>query len=227
MIGVATAEFGRYAAFHDYFNLLDKPEGSVCVFTHGQSPAKARNLIIEAAMEHDCTHVLFLDDDMVFPPDTLTKLMVHDLDVVSAYYLMRTYPHQGLIFDFAEEDGKAHWYEVGPDETGIKEVVAAGLGCALFKLSVFEKIEPPYVRLGEIEPDGWCDDIGLFKRLREAGVKIHMDLGCPVGHISSFIVTPANKNGEWYINYNTFGTESVEFPMLRKAKNGGTEIESR
>ncbi len=219
MSGDSTAELGRYAVFHDYFNLLDKPTGSVCTTTHGQSPAKARNLIIEAAMEHDCTHILFLDDDMVFPPDTLNKLMAHDLDVVSAYYLMRTYPHQGLIFDYAEPNGKCKWYEVKPDEYGVREVVATGLGCVLFKLDVFKKIEPPYVRLGEIESDGWCDDIGLFKRLREAGVKIHLDLDCPVGHIANFIVTPTHNNGDWQVNYNTFGSESIAFPMLR-SKNG-------
>lgn len=222
MIGVATAEFGRYAVFHDYLNLLEKPEGTICTLTHGQSPAKARNLIIEAALEHDCTHILILDDDMVIPPDTLKRLLARDLDIVSAYYLMRNYPHQGIIFDKAEPDGKCYWYEVRDDETDLVEVVATGFGCVLIKIDVFHKLKQPWVRLGEIESDGWCDDIGFFKRVREAGIKIFIDMACPVGHIANMSITPVRKDNKWYVSYTSFGSsESVAFPMIRS--NNGPE----
>jgi len=216
MIGVATSEFGRYAAFHDYLNLLHKQEGTIQMVVHGQSPAKARNLIFEAALEHDCTHILLLDDDMTFAPDTLEKLIAHDVDIVMGYYLMRNYPHQGLVFKEAEPDGKCLWYEVQDGETGLVEVKGGGFGCVLIKTSIFEKLEKPWVRLGEIEPEGWCDDLGFYKRVREAGIKIHMDLDVLCGHISSVIIAPLYKDGKWHVSYNTFVNESVVFPMIRR-----------
>jgi len=216
MIAVPTAEMGRHSAFWDYFNMLQKPDGSVCTLAHGQSPAASRNGMIEAALEHDCSHILFIDDDMTFGPDSLARLLAHDVDIVSGYYLMRQFPHQGLIFDSAEPDGKCHWYEVDDDEHGLKEVVASGLGFCLFKMKVFEKLAKPWVRLGEIDLDGWCDDIGLFKRVREAGFKIHMDLDLPIGHIGSMVVKPVKKDGAWQVEIGTFGNETVVFPMIRR-----------
>lgn len=221
MVCVPTAEMGRHSAFWDYFNMLNKPDGSVCTLAHGQSPAKSRNGMVEAALEHDCTHVLFIDDDMTFPPNALAKLLAHDVDIVSGYYLMRQFPHQGLIFDTAEEDGMCHWYEIKDDETGLKEVVAAGFGFILIKTAVFEALEKPYIRLGEITKDDWCDDIGFFKRVREAGFKIHMDLDLPVGHIASMVVTPARKDGQWLVEIGTFSTETVQFPMIRRQDKNG------
>lgn len=215
MVAVPTGELGRHTAFWDYFNLLIKPDGTVCTAAHGQSPAKGRNSMIEAALEHDCTHILFIDDDMIFPPDGLMRLLAHDLDIVSGYYLMRQFPHQGLIFDYKDDDGKNHWYEVKDDESGLKEVVSTGLGFCLFKLHVFETLEKPYVRLGEIEADGWCDDIGLFNRIREKGFKIHVDLDIQCGHIGTMTVRPIKKDGIWQVEIGTFTTETVTFPMIR------------
>ena len=62
MLGIPTGEYGRRADFYDYFSALDKPNGTVVMFSHGQSPAKNRNLIIEEAIKNDCTHVMFIDD---------------------------------------------------------------------------------------------------------------------------------------------------------------------
>lgn len=216
LIGVATNEFGRHAAFHDYFNLMDKPDGCIVTMVHGQSPAKARNLLFQAALEHDCTHAFIMDDDMAPPPNTLTKLLAHNLDLVSGYYLTRSFPHQGLIFRDKLPDGTVHWVEIAPDQTGLVKSAAAGLGCLLINLSVLDGLEQPWVRLGEIEKDGWCDDIGFFNRLAEKGHQLYIDLDCPLGHIGNMIVTPFRQNGEWHVAYNTFGNDSVSFPMRRR-----------
>ena len=219
MVGVPTRGYQAHAMFWDYFNLLEKPEGTVCTVAHGQSPAASRNKMIEAALEHDCTHIMFLDDDMQFPSNALMQLLSHDVDIVSGYYVMRPFPHQGLIFDYAEGNGKCHWYEVSDDETGLREVVASGLGCVLFKTHVFENLEKPWVRLGEIDKDEWCDDIGLFNRIRAAGFKIHMDLDLQCGHMTNAVVKPIRRDGKWHVEIGTYGTESVSFPMIRRPQN--------
>lgn len=216
MIGVPTGEMGRHATFWDYYNLMWKPEGTVCTLAHGQSPAAARNGMIEAALEHDCTHIMFIDDDMGLAPNTLAQLASHDLDIVSGYYVMRQYPHQGLIFDKAIESGECSWYEVRDDEHGLVECVATGLGCILFNLRVFENLEKPWIRLGEIQKDGWCDDIGLFKRIREAGFKIHIDLDVTPWHFAHLMVRPTKKDQKWHVELGTFTPQTIVMPMVRR-----------
>src|SRR5688572_5624514 len=105
LVGIVTGEYARRADFYDYYNLLEKPENCMVLLCHDRSPAKGRNLVIEAALEHNCSHVLFIDDDMAFKSHALMQLLEHDVDIVSGLYFSRSFPHQPLIFDVADESG--------------------------------------------------------------------------------------------------------------------------
>lgn len=216
MIGIITGEYARRADFYDYYNLLIKPEGSVVLFCHDRSPAKGRNLIIEAAQQMNCTHILFIDDDMGYKPDSLNKLLERDVDIVSGLYLSRVYPHQPVIFDLADDDGAAFPMFLTPDKKGLVPIVAAGLGFCLVKMSVFDKMEKPYVRLGELNVEHWCDDIGFFNRVRKAGIQSYCDLYVPVGHMGSMIIWPelTELNG-WVTKYDTGGTGAIATPQFQ------------
>lgn len=217
LIAVPTAEMGRQAVFYDHFNSLKKPDGTGITFSHGQSPARNRNLMIDQALnaEHGFTHILFLDDDLVIPPDLLTKLLSHDKDIVTGLYLMRNFPHQPILFEQSNDSGQCLWYRHKDEHnTDLVEVVSAGLGCCLIKTSIFSKLEKPYVRLGEIEVDHWCDDLGFFKRVREANIKIYCDLSVQCGHMATVIIRPEYKDGAWFTTYDTHGTSKVSFPSV-------------
>lgn len=211
LIAVPTAEFARRADFYDYYNQLEKPAGTICTFAHGQSPAKNRNLMIEQALEHKCTHILFLDDDTAFNSDLLTRLLAHNKDVVTGLYLMRNFPHKPIIFD--KIDGaKAGYYNLNGDR-GLIPITNCGLGCVLIKIEVFKKLENPWITLGEIEKDQWCDDISFFNRVRNAGFSLFCDLNCVVGHFASITIWPTRVNDKWHIAYDSKGTSQVSFPI--------------
>lgn len=214
LIGVITGEYARRADFYDYYNLLIKPNNTFSLFCHDRSPAKGRNLIIEQAFIYDCTHILFIDDDMAYKPESLNQLLEHDLDIVTGLYLSRAYPHQPLIFDCADEDGRCLYSYLNANEPRLKEVVAAGLGYCLIKTDVFRKLEKPWVRLGEIDSQEWCDDIGFFKRVREAGFKIFCDMECLVGHMGTMVIWPQKKDGLWYTGYDTSGRGMISTPQI-------------
>lgn len=206
LIGVPTEEYSRRADFYDYFNLLHKPSGSVILFCHERSPAKARNILIEQAEEHDCTHVLFIDDDMAFPADSLEKLLEDsDKDIVSGLYFARTYPHQPLAFDIADEDGACLHMYMEEDTPRLVPIVAAGFGFLLVNLKSLRKMKKPYVRLGELDPQEWCDDIGFFNRARKAGLKAYCNTEVRIGHIGTMIIWPNKMDGKWYSGYDTTG----------------------
>src|SRR5215475_917282 len=141
LIRVPTCEVARRADFYDYYNALEKPVGTGCTFSHGQSPARNRNLMIQQALKHDFTHILFLDDDVVFQPDLLKRLLAHDVDLVTGLYLMRNFPHRPIIFKKTNEKGECYHQYLTEDMKGLIEIVACGLGACLIKTSVFKSMK--------------------------------------------------------------------------------------
>lgn len=222
MIAVPTADFARRADFYDHLALVDKPNDWVVMEgkVHGQSPARNRNILIQQALNHNCTHILFVDDDVLLPKDTLTRLMSHDLDMVTGLYVMRAYPHQPIIFHESDENGWVKWEQLIPNRDGLIEVTSAGLGCALIKTEVFKKMQEndplPWVRLGEIkgEEDHWGDDIGFWKRARKIGFKLFCDLDVRCGHICSMVLRPIYRDGIWYTEYDTNGEGNALVPAF-------------
>lgn len=214
LIGYLTQEYARRADFYDYLSLLIKPPNCMILPCHDRSPAKGRNLIIEAAFDNDCTHILFMDDDMVCKSNALLQLLEHDVDIVTGLYLSRSYPHQPLIFDLADESGAClHAYLVD-DTPRLIEVVAAGFGFVLIKTDVFRRMEKPWVRLGELNQEEWCDDVGFFNRVRKVGIQSYCDTDCRIGHIGTMIIWPDKEGNKWMSGYDTYGKGTINVPQL-------------
>lgn len=215
MICVPTQEMARRADFYDYFNALEKPEGCMMTFAHGQSPARNRNIMINLALENNATHCMFIDDDMAFRPNLLNRLLSHDKDIISGLYLMRNYPHFPVMFDEAYADGKCKFSFLNPNRSGVVEVVNIGLGACLIKTDVFRSMEQPWITLGECEKDHWCDDIAFFNRARKSGYKMFVDLESPCGHMLSATITPMRgPDGNWVTVYNTGASELFQVPQF-------------
>ena len=227
LVAVPTQEMARYAEFYDWVDLIERPDNVELLTcrSHGQSPARNRNAMIRQALETNCDYVFFIDDDCLIPPPTLKKLLAHDVDIVTGLYAMRNYPHRPIIFDQAYSDGRATWTNLEDSDTGLRKIVATGMGCLLVKAHVFRKIAEKYkywVTLGELEADHWCDDLSFFKRVRESGFDIYVDLNCPVGHYAKTAIWPNKIDGKWHLTYDTGGTERVSFPLPKVGIRGMT-----
>lgn len=217
LVGVPTAEMARRAAFYDYYHALQLPVGTMASFVHGQSIAYNRNLLVKQAIDNGCSHIFFLDDDVAFKPDTLIKLICHNVDMVTALMLRRDYPHLPLIFDEFREDGSAKQIFLN-GHSGLIPISASGLGCCLIKCKVFSKLEEPFFRFGEIEKDGLSEDFGFFKRVQELGLQHYCDTDVTVGHFTNVTVWPkANVLGSWVTNYEN-NNAVVGFPAMQKPK---------
>lgn len=215
-IGVPTSEFARFSIFYDYLALLNKPENTVSSGFHTNSGAWNRNLIIDEAIAAKCTHIFFVDDDMALAPDTLTRLLEHDKDIVSGLYLNRSYPHRPVIFDYDWNDSyKVHRvHYLKENEKGLIEVEACGFGCVLIKIDVFNQLEKPYVRLGELRSDRRNEDTGFCHRVRKLGIKIFCDLDIVAGHIGVSTFWPNRIDGKWYTAIDTNGNVIINQPQL-------------
>ncbi len=218
MIGIITGENARRADFYDHLNQIDKPLNSICISVHGQSIAHNRNQIVEQALIHNCSHVMFIDDDVICKPDIIFKLLEHKKEIVTALQLKRNFPHIPLIFkDWMEEKNLFSHYQLN-DLNGqrLVPIKAAGLGAVLIDTEVFRKMEKPWFRFGEFKLDQMSEDTGFFKRANDLGIESFCDVYSQVGHISSVIVRPIKKGDNWIVDYDSGGTGSIAF-MPREA----------
>lgn len=215
MICVPTLEYARRADFYDYLAMIERDIPGVefgQAMAHGQSPARNRNTMIEVALQNNFTHIMFLDDDTIPRPDIVKKLYAHDKDIVTGLYLMRSHPHQPILFDESYTNGSCRFSVLHPGLKGLVKVKNTGMGACLIKTDVFKKMadDLPWVRLGQCEKDHWCDDIDFFNRARDIyGYELWCDLECPVGHMLSATIFPMRmEDGKW-VTAGTFDQKHI------------------
>jgi len=106
----------------------------------------ARNKIVERALNGGFDYLLFLDDDNPVPPDTLTKLLEDDKDIVTAPILVRTPDSAGehglCAFYSKEYDGVRMYDSIKEfrDEGYLHRIDACGMGCTMIKRRVLEAL---------------------------------------------------------------------------------------
>jgi hypothetical protein len=105
----------------------------------GSEVAMQREQLADQALASGCTHILWLDSDMQFPPNILDKLLSHDRDIVAVNYSTRVEPCKPVAFkcndDLNNRVTNTH---------GIEEVSAVGMGGMLVKRKVYEDMDKPY-----------------------------------------------------------------------------------
>lgn len=125
--------------------------------------SRARNRIAAAFLRSDCTHLLFLDTDLIFSPEQIARLVGHDEPIVAGLYPKKQ-RELGWVCNLLPFEAM--------DERGLKPVRYAGTGCLLIAREVLEAM---IVRWPEIEydPDDG-DEAGVKWDLFPTGV-----LACP------------------------------------------------
>lgn len=131
------------------------------------------------------THLLTVEDDMIVPPDALSKLMELGADVAYSLYCWRWGPpHRLSAYRYVFEDNGCSWGTDEPHtarrllETGSPmDVAGVGLGCTLIARSVLEDID---FRLGETHA---ANDWYFAVDCQKAKVRQVCHFGVSVGHI--------------------------------------------
>ena len=161
------------------------------IATEGYTIAENRAYLVYKAIENGCSHILFIDDDMVFPVDTLDRLIDIGKYVVGVNSHGRKLPIKTTV-TFLEKD----WTE---DENGMPklpevpealfECKEVGGGVLLVDMSVFEKIDKPWFGFDQ-DNSGWVkqgEDGWFCQRCREKDIKIYCDPTLAIGHIGDYI----------------------------------------
>ena len=139
--------------------------------------ALGRNQCTAAAIAAKATHLLFLDTDMVFPMDTLTRLLAHDKDIVGAVYSQRNPPFHPL--GVMESGAHAH---VPP---GLHRMQMIPTGCLLIRTEVFQKLPKPWFNCLTVGDSILGEDYFFCQNATAAGYDLWCDgtLSRELGHI--------------------------------------------
>ena len=166
---------------------LHKPSDTHIYIYDDQPVSKSRTKIVKHAFEYGATHLLFLDDDMIIPPNALDILFGHDKDIVGLLAFKRKEPFFPVIYKENAIDRKrlVTWFDY-PE--GLIPVAATGCACMLIKMDVFRNINFPWFKF-EDDPDYPGEMIGedfyFCKKAKEYGYQIWVDTmrGHTIGHL--------------------------------------------
>jgi len=159
---------------------LNKDIEFLPIFRYGGYIAENKAKIVETAQNCLCSHVFFVDHDMVFKPHVLAKLLSYDKDIVGAMYNYRYLPREPML-KYLKEDGD---WTAKLEESVIKKIPdelfkvgATGGGMLLVKMSVFDKLKRPYFPM---EQDGEgnrvvTEDSAFYLKAQKLGIKVWVD----------------------------------------------------
>jgi GT2 family glycosyltransferase len=170
-----------------YENLI-KPKNTKLQVVTGTTIAIARNKLVNFSMDTD--YLLFLDSDMIPPPDLIERLLEHDKDIVSAMAFQRSYPHKPTALRLVKEPAD---YLPIKFEEDLQEVDAIGCACLLIKTDVFKKLNHPWFDFSVYKQgQALGEDIKFCQKAKEAGYKIFVDTELECGHITDRIIGRAD-----------------------------------
>lgn len=144
----------------------------------------ARNLLVTYAMDIPTrpTHIFWMDDDMVMPPDTVARLMAHRKPIVGGLYHQKTAPFMPVAYRNAE-GRHVRMIDLPDDTHGLVAVDGMGLGCCLVEIDVYlrmaERFGPRWHRVEE----GVGEDLVFFEQVAEMGIPVWLDTDLRCGHV--------------------------------------------
>ena len=148
---------------------------------------KERNEMVRTAVQEKATHLMFIDDDIVFPYHAIDLLARRQKDIVGGLYYGRVLPRPMAYKDRMTQEN------IDPEkDKGVFEVDFVGAGFMMIDMKVFQKLDPPffhfsydYKRFG-VKGDGLNpvgEDAYFCFYAKENGFKTYVDTTFELGHI--------------------------------------------
>jgi hypothetical protein len=220
VVGVATHAF-RFIDFDNHFNHLycvarwAHRYDLVFIGKKGLHAAKARNMIVDIAIEHNCTHLLFMDADHIFPMSTLDLLMENKDEAVVSGLVCKKGENFCQVAYGKLKDGK--YLPLDLELNGqVIEVAVAPFGCNLVNLKEVQRLQKPYFRDTCVDIDGsgtptnLRSDVNFCDAIRAVGGRCWIDTRILVGHT--------------WVEHAVYPQNAVQFNRLDKFLRDSTKL---
>lgn len=155
-----------------------------------------REICVKIALEMNADYVLFVDADMIFPENSLNKLLNLNVDIASVTYNFRELPKRSVV-SLDEKYDEDYIIDDSVTERPIPlekiknpfRCKSAGTGLMLIKTEVFRNIPKPWFFFqpetdtqGAIGEDTWFCDKAI-----EHNYEIWIDPSIKVDHIGTMV----------------------------------------
>lgn len=171
----------------------------------GHCIASKRNIAVRAFLDGDAEWLVFIDDDQVFDPDAIHRLIAgaHPLErpIVSALIMAERTKGMPVAPACAAWDGQSfRQYEAIPTERWW-QVGTAGCGFLAIHRTVLERVGDahaddawPWFKFAQWQPDGakpdiMSEDYVFSLRAQALGYPVYVDTRAHVGHIKTRVLT--------------------------------------
>jgi hypothetical protein len=160
------------------------------VFQQSSVIAGNRESMAARALADDATHLLFVDDDISFPPAAVGQLAERKLPIVGCNYRVRFNPAPFMAHNLAGER-----IETTEQSSGVQEVDYIGFGLCLIDMDVFRQMPRPwFVNEWDVATQRHTtEDVPFFRAARKAGIVSYVD------HDASKLIAHV---GEHHYRYN-------------------------
>jgi hypothetical protein len=181
MVAIPTTDYVHINFALSLAGLVLNSKTSLSVqIARGASICQNRNTLVHEARKIDADFIMFIDNDMSFPPFVVDRLIYwaeqEGLDILGCNYLFKTPPHKWMCIP-----------KKGTERLqSLQEVERMPTGMMLIRMSVFDNLEKPYFNY-----TGYTDDNGLATvgsedfyfcdRAREKGIAVWMDTDLSFG----------------------------------------------
>lgn len=157
----------------------------------------ARQICVNVALaDKDCTHLVFIDDDMTYGHEQYfaleEEMLTNDLDFLSALAFSNDMPTKPCVFGKVKDvpvDGVEPWWSIvtGYPRKQRFEVYASGFGMCLISRRMLEAMQgdvKEYQHFYYSHPKCMNEDIAFCLNARSHGFKLYCDSRVSIGHIS-------------------------------------------
>lgn len=156
----------------------------------------SRNILSLYAIENNFDYVMWLDSDITFPRNIITKLQSYEMDMVTGLYVKRHDPVEPVLYAELEEPecdemgkpiGHIKPYTNYP-KNSFFPVKGCGFGCVLTSVKLLKKV---WDKFGPaFNPYPWAgEDISFCYRVNQLNHVIYCDSSISCGHIGTFVYT--------------------------------------
>jgi hypothetical protein len=190
VVCVPSSALGRYREFDVCMSKLVVPLGTEVEWRIGLNIIGHINNTIRSMFKHNLHWVWIADDDSLFDPGILIRLLHHDVPVVAPFILRRSHPMIPTICKPYGDKYIRPGFDHYNGKSGLVDISGWCIGTAgmLIQRRVLEQIRDPWMENRKTTKSDF--DLNFCRKLSEAGITLHIDLDTPMGHLTHVAVWP-------------------------------------
>lgn len=223
LVGIIANDSARYSLFASCVTKLHLPSGAKVEWLIGGDWCRARNDLAQMTLDSDAKWLWFMDDDHAFHPGILNRLLLANVPLVTPMCLTRTFPFNSVSYTRLSQFDEGGRYIPVPlsdqPTDGLVELEAGGCAGMLIRREVLEAVEPPWFEYADRS-----EDVIFCEKAKAAGYRLYGDLGARLGHITTAVVWPAVKEGEWVTGFTIGRDLNLYAPAAEKLLQEEVEV---